>query len=349
MRHNSEAWSIPTESVRAFLSKTKTHSNKVVPCGGALVLLHGLWGFSLQFHFMGRYLNDQFSFKLFPREIQHTKMSTEENARALATFLSEHLSLVLEPGMPVHFAAHSFGGAVVRMLLSKGFYTPPRSKDSHKCPTRVVLLAPVVRGAQIARKMSAYGIPSWILGGTGGGGRELSTVPAQEFENMLGDWPNDVSVLTVLADAGRLSNPLIDSPNDGTLCWSDSISSHYLDRIPEIYKASLPSSGSSGSSPAVHSPGLGKRSVSGLWSESPPPVDVSMTFASEIAGQKGNLWMSIDPLRPNLKVSVVRATHTSMLWSKEVANLAGAFLSTPSDLDSNMKPIRVGKKGREED
>jgi pimeloyl-ACP methyl ester carboxylesterase len=177
---------------------------------------------------MQRHLADKCNFDVFSHSFYPTRKSTEANAEELIKIL-EKLHITRDPSLPVHFVAHSYGGAVLlRKTFSMGYV--PRNT------TKAVFLAPVVRGAQLARRFRSLNV-GWVLGAESGGGRELMMLDAEAFERMLGPWPAQVPSLTVLADAGKLSNPLIDSPNDGTLAWADSLPGRFsLVRMMDMYR-----------------------------------------------------------------------------------------------------------------
>lgn len=184
---------------------------RLVRSGGVAVTLHGLWGNPLQFTMLHRLLEaPPYQFGIVSHSYSPTRKSTSEHAADLWDLIQRVYDSV-EPNVPVHFVAHSYAGAVLRRCLSGGSFLREH--------TRVALLAPVQRGATIARKFNAF---SFVLGAPNGGGREMVNMLPDDFEAMLGCWPDRLPILNVLSDAGRLSNPLLARPNDGTLTWQDS-------------------------------------------------------------------------------------------------------------------------------
>ena len=167
-----------------------------------IVLVHGLARSQYDMILMSPRLS-----KLFPHSQIHTfdyrtrRLTISEAASQLGEFVDG-----ITTTQPVSFVGHSLGGIVVRALDARGACKAPLH--------RLVTLGSPHYGARIARVLSGYSIPRWILGPA------LSELGALELPEL----PTQLEIGCVVGGTSHWTGffPLFGEDNDGVVLVRES-------------------------------------------------------------------------------------------------------------------------------
>lgn len=135
--------------------------------------------------------------------------SRKETIETHADNLVEVLKVIAKnnPGKPIHFTTHSFGGIIIRAAINH-----PECPEEAKIG-KAILLAPPNKGARLAHTANECPAVRWFFGKKAG--RQLLDYD-EEAMNNLGNFPDSMDVMVIAGQKGsRLSGLLVDAPNDG--------------------------------------------------------------------------------------------------------------------------------------
>jgi hypothetical protein len=147
--------------------------------------------------------------------------SIESHGQNLADFVA--ILAEQRPDHSFYFCCTSMGNLLLRCAFQRPNFPISALRGKH------VAVAPPWRGAAWGRLMDRFGIARWITGS--GCGKQLRTTALDGFDYM-GHHPSTVETLVI---AGASSyNPLIPSPNDGTVSLDETIlrTPHYRILMP---------------------------------------------------------------------------------------------------------------------
>lgn len=190
------------------------------PSRGLVVLLHGFLGSRVQLLPLAATISrNNYSVLNY----SYRSRSFCLNSHSLSLVDTLHSRLERTPETPVHFVTHSFGGVVLHRAFSDGL------KDVVGNDSRVVMIAPPVRGAKFARAFRqdegwwgkgymAWGMEQAARGVLGGeSGKELMEGDAEWFRKNIGHIPHEVDVLVIVGEGETWWNPLIGGKSDGVV------------------------------------------------------------------------------------------------------------------------------------
>ena len=92
---------------------------------------------------------------------------------ALADFVSRRIARLWDRTGRLHFVTHSMGGLVAAQLLERSKTSMPAERIG-----RVVMLAPPLRGSEVADALSRFPLYGWVMGPAA---LELTTRARQAF------------------------------------------------------------------------------------------------------------------------------------------------------------------------
>jgi pimeloyl-ACP methyl ester carboxylesterase len=191
------------EQCRAALETIKAEQKLPPMSGRAVILLHGLAGYSSQMKPIGRALQAAGDCSVFNVSYASTRAAVASHAAALAKIIA-HLDGIEE----INFVAHSLGNLVTRHYLADAMQAADGKADPRW--KRMVMLGPPNQGATIAEAVCRNSAAELLLGESS---QQLARCWSDLAEH-LATPPFEFGIIAGGRSAEHGYNPLLTGDND---------------------------------------------------------------------------------------------------------------------------------------